>query len=69
MITITIDLFRRGKQVDEMKAWARNHFGPDKWDSKKEIGSWTWYRNSNIGKIHFEFDNEQDASWFALRWG
>lgn len=63
---ININTVKNEYSRHEMRVWAHDHFGPDKWEV--DGGTWTWSFGSNLEEICFEFDKEQDYIMFLLRW-
>ena len=63
MIQIIVEGHLKSSQA---KSWCHDNFGID-WGTDDTDGVWTW----QVGKdrtTEFQFKDEQDAVFFALRW-
>lgn len=61
----TVEVVYGGDKWKEMEEWCTSAFGPvsSVWKSEKLIDNRRWYVNNS----KFWFRNEEDRSWFMLR--
>lgn len=54
-------------KVVEMRNWCAQHFG-SYYVGKPRNGTERWCVDHSFGNVVFYFKNDDDASFFALRW-
>jgi hypothetical protein len=55
----------RYQEIDTMVKWCHEHFGDGGWLARCGC---SWAVESAFGNTFFKFENESDATLFALRW-
>lgn len=63
MIRIKVEGHLKSSQA---KSWCHENLGRDWW-TNEEDGVWSWQVGKDL-TTEFQFKNEQDAIFFALRW-
>ena len=63
MISIIVEGHLKSSQA---KSWCHENLGRDWW-TNEEDGVWSWQVGKDL-TTEFQFKNEQDAIFFALRW-
>ena len=63
MIRIKVEGHLKSSQA---KSWCHENLGRDWW-TDEEDGVWSWQVGKDL-TTEFQFKNEQDAIFFALRW-